>query len=154
GADVDRWYPATAMTESLCTHESLDHELMWRYMRRLLDRIFGVLESDTVVDDCLDILVDVLGADRGLILLTFADGSTHAVNARGHKKTLSAVEREEISKTIIREALVTGACVEWLPMMSSARPSASMATLGIAAALAAPLHSGDAARRGVLYVDF
>jgi hypothetical protein len=39
------------MTDSLCTHETLDHELMWRYMRQLLDRVYGVLENETVADD-------------------------------------------------------------------------------------------------------
>jgi sigma-54 specific flagellar transcriptional regulator A len=142
------------MADSLCTHETLDHELMWRYMRQLLDRVFGVLENETVADDCLDIVVDLLGADRGLILLTYPDGSSHAVNARGKKKTLSPIEREEISKTIVRESLLSAECVQWLPLTAPAS-SASMHALGIVAALAAPLHTAnDAGRRGVLYVDF
>ena len=58
----------------------------------------GVLDSEAVMDDCLDILVDLLGADRGLLLLTESDGTTHVVNARGHRKSLSVPEREEVSK--------------------------------------------------------
>jgi transcriptional regulator with GAF, ATPase, and Fis domain len=142
------------MPEGLAAFESLDHELMWRYLRRLLDRVFSVLESETVADDCLDILVDLLGADRGLILFAFSDGSTQAVNARGQKQTLALAEREEISKTMIREALTAGSCVKWLPLQGIT-PSASMASLGITAALAAPLHpAADSQKRGVLYVDF
>src|SRR5262249_21770388 len=132
-------YLDAPMSEQLTSEARLDHETMWRYMRRLLDRIFSVIENDAVVDDCLDILVDLLGADRGLLLLTFADGSTHAVNARGQKKHLEPAEREEISRTIIREALETGECVVW-SALSRADRSASMASLGIVTALAAPLH--------------
>jgi transcriptional regulator with GAF, ATPase, and Fis domain len=144
------------MSDGLTAHETLSHELMWRYLRQLLDRVFGVLDSETVVDDCLDIVVDLLGADRGLVLITFDDGTSHVVNARAQKKSLNPVEREEISKAIIRQALSTRECITWLPL-ESARPSASMASLGIVAALAAPLHGsnpGQSGRRGVLYVDF
>src|SRR5579864_5003042 len=105
--------------KALAARQTLDHETMWRYLRRLLDRVFGVLESDAVMDDCLDILVDVLGPDRGLILLTHADGGTSVVNARGQGKLLSLVEREEMSKTVIRQALDTGECVTWDPLQSA-----------------------------------
>ncbi len=60
--------------DTLAAQPTLDHETMWRYMRRLLERLFGVLESEAVMDDCLDILVDLIGADRGLILLTDSTG--------------------------------------------------------------------------------
>jgi transcriptional regulator with GAF, ATPase, and Fis domain len=141
--------------DSLAAQPTLDHETMWRYMRRLLDRFFGVLESDAVMDDCLDVLVDILGADRGLILLTDSEGTTHAVNARGHKKALTATEREEISKTLIQQTLESGQCIFWDPLTSRS-PSSSIAFLGIVAALVAPLPAGNAGDRfrGVLYVDF
>jgi transcriptional regulator with GAF, ATPase, and Fis domain len=143
------------MSEALTNEQTLDPETMWRYMRRLLDRLFGVLESDDVMDECLDILVDVLGADRGLILLTNADGTSRVVNARGQKKSLTPEEREEISKTVIAEALSTGECVVWDPLTSS-KTSQSFTFLGILFALAAPLHGGTGRDppRGVLYVDF
>ncbi len=139
----------------LSSQETLDHETMWRYMRRLLDRLFGALETDAVMDECLDILVDLLGGDRGLILLTHSDGTTRAVNARGQKKSLAHAEREEISKTIIRGALDSGECIFWDPL-ASASPSHSVALLGIVYGLAAPLDAGVGKQgtRGVLYVDF
>jgi transcriptional regulator with GAF, ATPase, and Fis domain len=142
------------VTEALTSCQTLDHETMWRYLRRLLDRVFSVLESDAVMDDCLDILVDVLGADRGLILLTHADGTTVVVNARGQGKSLSPMEREEMSRTVIRQALESGQCVVWDPL-SAASSSASVTMLGILAAMAAPLYgAGREQARGVLYVDF
>jgi transcriptional regulator with GAF, ATPase, and Fis domain len=142
------------MSDPLSTQQTLDHETMWRAMGQLLDRVFGALGGDSVMDDCVDILVDILGADRGLILLTRTDGTTQVINARGHKKSLTTVEREEVSKTVIREARESGRCVVWDPL-TGANQSESIAILGILAALAAPLHGslgGDP--RGVLYVDF
>ena len=35
--------------DSLAARPTLDHETMWRYMRQLLDRLFGVLESEAVI---------------------------------------------------------------------------------------------------------
>jgi hypothetical protein len=34
------------MSEALSTHATLDGETMWRTMRVLLDRVFGVLERE------------------------------------------------------------------------------------------------------------
>jgi transcriptional regulator with GAF, ATPase, and Fis domain len=139
---------------TLAGQQELDHETLWRYMRLLVDRLFGVLESESVMDDCLDVLVDLLGADRGLILLAHADGSTRIVNARGKGKTLAAAEREEMSKTVIRDALESGKCVTWDPLHAKG-PSSSFTMLGIIAAIAAPLFGSARDKpRGVLYVDF
>jgi DNA-binding NtrC family response regulator len=142
------------MSDPLSAKQSLDHETMWRAMRQLLDRVFGALGGDAVLDDCLDILVDILGADRGLILHTLGDGSTQVINARGNKKSLTAAEREEVSKTVIREARESSRCVVWDPL-TSASTSESVSILGIRAALAAPLNGSTRdPPRGVLYVDF
>jgi two-component system nitrogen regulation response regulator GlnG len=147
-------YSRELLPDNLASHSSIDHETMWRYMRQLVDRLFGALEGESAVDDGLDILVDVLGADRGLILLTRADGSSLAVNARGQRKPLTPEEREEISKTIVHEALQSNRCVTWDPS-STMIPGASVVVLNILAALAAPLTGGPGGKpRGVLYVDF
>jgi sigma-54 specific flagellar transcriptional regulator A len=141
------------MSEALATRSKLDSETMWSAMRALLDRVYGVLDRETVLDDCLDIVVEILGADRGLVVVADETGTTRAVHARGKGKTLDALEREEISKTIVRRALETGECVKWDVNTLSA--SSSVASLGILAALAAPLHRpqqrGQA--RSALYVD-
>ncbi len=124
-------------------------------MRRLLDRVYGVLDRDSLIDDCLDILVELLGADRGLILHIGSDGSSRVIHARAGGEALSTEEWEEVSRTVIREALESRRCVVWDPL-SAARGSTSAALLGIQVALATPL-GGEAARRsplGVLYVDF
>ncbi len=143
------------MAVPLSDCRSLDPDTMWRSMRRLLDCVYGVLDRDTRIDDCLDILVDLLGADRGLILHIASDGSSRVIHARARGATLSPEEWEEASRTVVREALESGRCVVWDPL-SAAPGSASAALLGIQVALATPL--GAAASRdvplGVLYVDF
>jgi transcriptional regulator with GAF, ATPase, and Fis domain len=142
------------MSEALSTRANLDADTMWRTMRILLERVFGVLERDTVLDDCLDILVEIIGADRGLVLLVDESGTPRTVNARGKGKTLGPLEREEISKTLIHRALETGECATWDVTMLHA--SKSVGVLGILAAFAAPLHrpgTGANAPRAVLYVD-
>jgi transcriptional regulator with GAF, ATPase, and Fis domain len=144
------------MSEPLSAHQEPDVETLWRAMRSLLDRLFTVLDADTMLDDALDIVVDLLGADRGILLLRHDDGTLHAINARGHRKALSAAEREEISRTLVNEACETGRCVVW-DVATAPASSESVTELGILAALAAPLprcgSDGEGAR-GVLYVDF
>jgi transcriptional regulator with GAF, ATPase, and Fis domain len=143
------------MTEALATTATLDVETMWRALRQLVERVFGVLDGDEALDDCLDVLVDVLGADRGMVVARYADGSTRVVNARGKGKALSAEDREEVSRQIIRRAFETGEAVIWDPL-TAPRASASVTMLGILAAMAAPLHGAAAQDQasGVLYVDF
>ncbi len=140
----------------LSSRATLDAEAMWRTTRHLVDRLFGVLESDTAMDDCLDALVEVLGADRGLLLLTSSDGGVLALNGRGGGRALTTTEREEVSRTVVREAMETRRCVQWDPLSAAAGQSRSFGSLGIVAALAAPLFvAGPRDRlRGVLYVDF
>jgi len=137
---------------TLASQATLDADTLWRTMRQLLDRVYGVLErSETVLDDCLDIIVELIGADRGLILIAGDDGTTRTVNARGRGKTLGPLEREEISKTIIHQALESGKCATW--DIASMSASASVSSLGILAAMAAPLFTNTTGPRAVLYVD-
>ncbi|CAN5483608.1 hypothetical protein BH09MYX1_BH09MYX1_45160 [soil metagenome] len=143
------------MTDNnLAGKSSIDHATMWRYMCRLVERLFPALEGEAAIDDALDILVDVLGADRGLVLLNGSDGSTRIVNARGHRKPLTLEEREEISRTVVAQALSTNQCVVWDPLASHSASESAM-LLGIVAGLTAPLHGGPGQPpRGVVYVDF
>ena len=131
----------------------LDPATLWRSLQQLVERVSAALEGDAAVNDCLDIVVELLSADRGLVLLKQEDGSTHVINARGKGRALSPSEREEVSRTIIRQAMNTDAVVAW---SSAEQPldSASVLSLGIAAALVgAPLRARGLPR-GVLYVDF
>ncbi len=139
---------------SLSTHRTLDAATLWASMRRLVERVSTALESATVLDDCLDVVLDLLGADRGLVLLTLDDGASSIVNARGSRGALDAMEREELSRTIVRQALESDTCVRW-DVRNQPLSSASVSSLGIYAALAAPLRGGRGrGPRGVLYVDF
>jgi transcriptional regulator with GAF, ATPase, and Fis domain len=142
------------VTDALASTATLDVDTMWRTLRQLVHRVFGALEGDDAVDECLDVLVEVLGADRGMVLVRGIEGAARVVNARGNGKALSVEEREEVSRQIIRRALETGEVVVWDPLTAS-RASASVTMLGILAAMAAPLHGASRdGPTGVLYVDF
>jgi transcriptional regulator with GAF, ATPase, and Fis domain len=142
----------SAIPESLTTTRTIDHATLWAYMRRLVDNLFLVLDRDQVLSEAIDIVVELLGADRGMVLLVNADGTTRAINARGQKKPLTAEEREEMSKTLLRECLENDRCAVW-NSFEQRTPSESMSALGIHAALAAPLRAGADGTRGALYVD-
>lgn len=144
----------------LSEHLQLEHVLMWDAMRQLVDGLVTSVDRDTFMDDCLDRLVEVFGADRGLILLTDSSGLSQAINGRSGNRALSRYEREEISKTLIKEVLDSGECVIWQPEGVS-NSAESIVTLGILSALAAPLRpiawrdeEQQESIRGVLYLDF
>ena len=141
------------MSDNLTARSALDTETMWAAMRRLIERVFGVLDRETVFDDCLGIIVELLGADRGQVLIVDHDGTPRTVHAMSPGQRIDAGEREAISKALIRRALDKGECVTW-DVTSLDVASSSIGALGIRAALAAPLHRpGATARRAVLYVD-
>ena len=140
------------MDDSLSRCDAPDAATLWVYLQRLVVRVDSVLGADTAVDDCLDIVVELLGADRGAIVFQLEGGAMSVVNARAPGRALSPVEAEEVSRTIVKRALDSQSVVA----MESASPalgSSSVLALGIHAALAAPLRARGVAR-GVVYVDF
>ncbi len=143
------------MEKPIVSERVIDHATMWRYMRRLLDRIFGALESEKVLDDCLDAILELLGADRGFLLFAYSDGTFQAVHGRSGRGSVPTISREEIARTLVHDALETGQCVVF-DAAAEMSPSASAVSLGLTAALAAPVHThaGTKERRGALYVDF
>lgn len=125
---------------------------MWAFARDLLGRVYTALDGDDVLIDGLDAVIELLQADRGLVFLADGDGVMKALVGRRLRRPLAPVEQEEISKTFVRQALDSGAVVRWDALMMQT-PTASAASLGIVAALVAPI--GPSQRpRGVLYVDF
>lgn len=132
---------------------TLDHVKAWSATRRILDRFSTALLAEAAIDDCLDVLVDALGADRGLLLLPFGDQGEIVVNARGEGRALTSEEREETSRTIVRTVREQDRAQLVMPLRGGAA-SASMNTLGIVAAVAAPLRTPGGGSCGVLYVDF
>lgn len=151
------------LPDSLLGRPEVDHAALWACLRRLLDRLVTALDRSAFLDESLDAVVDLLGADRGLVLLTDSSGGACAVNARGPGRALLPIEREEVSRTIILKAQQTGKHVVYEADRERSG-SDSIAALGITAALAAPLRpmgwstasGGPLDReplRGVLYVD-
>ncbi len=148
---------------SLSRQPELNHEVLYDSLRQLLDGLSTSLDRDSFMSECLDMLVELFGADRGLVLLTDSDGATHVINARSGGKSLLPIEREEVTKTVIREAQRSGRCVHWEADASSDFAE-SMVSLKIIAALAVPLraiswrvdggYGEELETRGVLYLDF
>lgn len=136
------------MGEKLTASPTVRSDAMWTATRDLIDRVSSVLDKETALDDCLDLIASSLGADRGLILLVHEDGTTQPIHARSMKEALDPFECEEISKTIVARALATPSAAAW-------DLSSSVRSLGddIRAALAAPLGSSERTR-AVLYLDF
>ncbi len=134
------------MGETLTASALVGEGAMWAATRDLIDRVSRVLEKETALDDCLDLIAESLGADRGLILLVHEDGTTQPIHARSMKKPLDPIECEEISKTIVQRVLENPRAAAW-------DLSSSVRSLGIRAALAAPLGTSERTR-AVLYLDF
>jgi transcriptional regulator with GAF, ATPase, and Fis domain len=136
----------------------LDHQELLQRLGELTERLVSAVDQTTFLDECLDTLIALLGADRGLILVTDPDGVAFAINARSRNRSLNAAEREEVSRTIVQQALKSGRTVFWEP--SGGAGTESVVFFGILSALSTPLraagwqNSTDARPLGVLYVDF
>jgi transcriptional regulator with GAF, ATPase, and Fis domain len=139
-------------SHSLTSQDAPDADTLWRALRQLVERVGAALEGDAAIDDCLDWTVEILGADRGLLVLQEDDGATRIVHARGRRKKLSPTEQEEASRTVVRRALETQSVVVW-QKADGPFDSESVDALDLHAALAAPLR-GRGVPRGVIYLDF
>jgi DNA-binding NtrC family response regulator len=124
----------------------------WQLLRRILRDFGSALDEPTFLDDCLDTLVEALRADRGLVVRFWPDGGIYPVNARGPGRALDAMERAEVSRTIIEHARKADDAILW---DDSPSPSESVRHLGILRALAAPLRARENRELlGVIYLDF
>ncbi len=128
----------------------LSPEEMWAGFLALLGQLEEVVDRDAFIIDCLDHLVDVLGADRGMVVLRNTDGDMSVLGARGQRGDLSDQEQREIRATLVETALRDDRPTAW--NVSEQSSSASMVKFGIWVAMALPLRvSGQSL--GVLYVD-
>lgn len=128
---------------------------LWHHAEALVERALTTSSRDEFLDDTLDHLIALLGADRGLLVLEQPDGAQVIVNARAEGRALSARERQEVSRTLLREVLDSGKPLRWIAPADDATdgaPPASTLRLGIFAALLAPLRADDF--RGAIYLDY
>ncbi len=123
-------------------------------LERVIGRLIETADHDAFLEETLTTLVERLGADRGLILLTDAAGAALTAHARGPGGQLSPREQQEVSRSIVHEVWRTGRAALFEPDVGAG--SASVMALGIACALAAPLREvgGEGAPRGVVYLDY
>ena len=140
---------------------TLDHAAAWERMRSLIDQLATSLDHDGFGVEVLDALVELLGADRGLVVLGDPGGGGQVVAARRRGTDLSPAQREEVSKSVMEAAARTGRLEVWEPEPSASWQPQSMIDLSIKTAIAAPLRSAQwyaggtrEAVRGVVYLDF
>ncbi len=127
---------------------------IWSATRKVLARLAEAWADGAPIDEALDLVVEAVGADRGLLMLSLPHAADVVVHARGEGRALSPIEREEISRTVLREVRRTHKPSVVSPGRGGA-PDGSMAVLGITHAVAVPLRDREGAPAdGVLYVDW
>ncbi len=124
-------------------------DTIWQSTLEILRRLQSGPTTAEAIDQALDTIVEVLGADRGLLLLSEPSGEV-VVNARSAAGALAPAEREEIGRTLIRRAREAQGMVFWDPI---AEAGGSLGELGVLAAVAAPVHAPGEPPLGFLYVD-
>lgn len=135
-------------------HEYTEVELRdaWNALARLLGKLRTVSHRADWLIECLDTLVELLGADRGLILVHEAGGD-HVIQARGPGGQLDLRERHEVSQTLMRQALESGRCEVW---EIGEDATESLAHLGVVTAAVMPLLpvGGEGPPTGAIYIDY
>jgi sigma-54 specific flagellar transcriptional regulator A len=80
-------------------------------MRFLLENLSTNLDSDTFVDESLDLLIEMLGARRGVICVRRVDGEWSAVAARKLRRTIAVGKVDAFRSSLYDEALRRKRCV-------------------------------------------
>jgi DNA-binding NtrC family response regulator len=127
----------------------------WEALRRIVAALPSAVDRESFLDEHLDHVVELVGADRGLLLLAHEGGALQVIHGRAEGRALSSLERDEVSRTITRRVLETGETVVLRPL-EDASPTESIHAFGIATALAAPigaLRFREGSRDGALHVD-
>ncbi len=89
----------------------LDRSSLWTRMRFLLENLSTKLESDAFVDESLDLLIELLGARRGVICLRSSDGRWNAIAARKEHRTISVTEIDDRRAALFNQTLRQRRCV-------------------------------------------
>lgn len=88
--------------------KSLDRTSLWTRMRFLLETLGARGDSNTFINECLDLLNDLLGAERGIILLRTKDGQWRPIAARQSHRTISTEMLGVVRKELLEEVARTG----------------------------------------------
>jgi len=142
------------MYETELVPTTLEPRTLALFTRELFDRAGDALAGSAPHSDCLDALLDLLSADRGLMVLVGPRGTRQLFEPKDDEKRLRPAEREEVCKSALREAFDARRCVAVSRGGSGATPLTCIEGRATAA-LAAPLFFGrDCARAyGAVYVD-
>jgi DNA-binding NtrC family response regulator len=140
---------------SLTTSVQVPPGEAWRAIGRLLARLRFVAERGDWLSECLDNLVTLVDADRGLVVV-HRGATDHVVQARGAGRQLSTAERLEVSQTLIRAAHDQRRLTTW--QLGDDGATESLASLRIVAAVAVPLFGVGTEQAsepvGALYLDY
>ncbi|MBI2568013.1 MAG: sigma-54-dependent Fis family transcriptional regulator [Candidatus Schekmanbacteria bacterium] len=153
--------------DGLLRLDDSDLEGPWAALREFTRQVVRILDLDAVLAECLDLLVDATGADRGVLYYIGDDGVPVPVHGRRLRRRLTQLEQAQVSRTIVQRVLDTGQIVH--DLHDRRMPSGSYSEFGITDALAGPLFlvrrsdagvaaaPGDDAPkaqvRGVAYID-
>ena len=131
-----------------------DISQLWTRARALVARFADAVDGAAFLDDALDAVVEILAADRGLIVLFEEGGARRVINARGAGKALAREEQKEVVGSLLAEVRQRGETIAFDLVTGAGSPS--MVMLGVCAAVAVPLRArhGEGGVRGALYVDF
>ncbi len=124
-----------------------------------LARVIRVINSLTDLDSALEILMDhvieLVGAERGFIMLVDADGALQFRTARNFsKQTLYEDENFQVSRSIVFRVFASGQAVQTSNAQADERFQAALSIreYGLRAVMCAPL-TMQGKQMGVLYVD-
>ena len=108
----------------------------WRTLAHLLGRLRSIGHRSDWLVETLDLLVEQLEADRGLVFVR-DPGADRVVEARDRRGSLPQHERWAVSQSVIQRAIEDGRPCYW--ELGSDDATESLASFGIIAAVALPL---------------
>lgn len=125
---------------------------MSEHLLDLAKRMFAALEVDGVLTSALDGLIQLCGAERGMVLLFGEDGSILFEKARHLAKSDIGHPEFEVSRTIIRHVQGTGQPIFEPAIATGGSATESMTRLGVLGVICYPLVR-EGKVFGVVYLD-
>jgi DNA-binding NtrC family response regulator len=88
--------------------KSLDRATLWTRMRFLLESLGTRFEHESFVDECLDLLVDLLGADLGVLCVRLSSDRWRPIAARRNNQNIHLAEFDGLQAEQLEVAFKTG----------------------------------------------
>lgn len=117
----------------------LERQTLWTRMRSLLERVVTSLDRQSFIEECLDVLIELLGADCAVLMLGRPGPAGQVLAARRGHRDMRAEERSRVAFPVMEEALRLGRSVV-ITRDAGTPLAATFADSAIGAAIAAPLN--------------